>query len=210
MHTEFGDRVNNIMPKVIPSLMMVLGLFIWSFPQENPEWAPWSRGMTNFMRVIGPNDEPDKISRYWVSLGVSIVMLGVTFSQNAKKVLTLPFFNFLGRCSFAVYLLHNLLARSLLVWLLYGPAAWGTPSVDKEGNMVPLTRPSTLIFCVMMPVFYALLYGIAFAWITYVDSFCVRMVNKLRDIMFREEEKPQKPQEMNMPLVEVTTPPIPR
>ncbi|KAL1960909.1 hypothetical protein VTO42DRAFT_5893 [Malbranchea cinnamomea] len=205
LHIDLGPRTTNLLPLPVPSLMMILGLFLWSFPQDNPEWAPWSRNMTNLMRLIGPED-PDVISRYWVSLGTSVLMLGITFSANAKSILTLPLFNFLGRCSFAVYLLHNLLARSVLVWLLYAPAAWSTPWYDEEGNLIELKRPSPLTFCIVMPIFYALLYAIAYLWTVYVDSFCVRMVNKLRDLMFKDEEKPQAT-EMTTPLTGVATGP---
>ena len=188
LHTDLGNRTADLLPTPIPHLLMILGLFLWSFPPANPEWAPWSRFLTNLMRVIGPNDNPDPINRYWVSVGVMLVMLGITFSPAAKRVLTSSLFNFLGRCSFAVYLLHNLLARSLLVWMLYGFKAAKTPKYDEKGELVRLTRPGPWMFVLMMPLFYIILYAIAYAWTTYVDAFCVRMVNKLRDLMFRDEE----------------------
>jgi hypothetical protein len=156
--------------------------------------------MQTFMKRIGPQDQ-DTISRFYCSIGPTIVMLGITFSRDVRRFLTLPLFNFLGRCSYAVYLLHHTLIRTFLVWLLYGPAYLTTPEKDEQGRILLLKSPSKLTFCIIMPIFYCILYFIAHLWTKHVDGYCAKIVDRAKDIMFREEEKPQ---EKLLPLNGVT------
>lgn len=128
------------------------------------------------------------VSRYWVSVGTTILMIGIFFSRNARRVLTLPLFNFLGRVSFPVYLLHNTVIRTLMVWLAYGQSAANTPVVDEQGNLLQLRRASPMTFVFILPVFYAVLYMIAYAWTLYVDPFCAKVVNWMKNLMFRDEQ----------------------
>ena len=173
------------MPKLASITVIILGLFAWSFPDDNHDWAPWSRSMKKLMLQFTPLNAD--LSRYWVSVGTSLAMLGIFFSRDAKRILTLPFFNFLGRCSFPVYLIHNTLIRSVFVWMFYGRAAWNTPMVDEGGNLIMLRRPSTVTFVFLMPLFYALLYGAAYLWTLYVDPFCTRFVDWMKNLMFKNE-----------------------
>ena len=173
------------MPKLASTSIIILGLLAWSFPDDNHDWAPWSRSMKNLMLQLTPVNAD--LSRYWVSVGTSITMLGIFFSRDAKRILTLPVFKFLGRCSFPVYLIHNTLARSVLVWMFYGRAARNTPMVDEAGNLIVLRRPSTGTFVFLMPLFYALLYVAAYLWTLYVDPFCARFVDWMRNCMFKDE-----------------------
>lgn len=204
LHTDIGPRANSLLPKFISYLTIILGLFAWSFPDDNHDWAPWSRNMKNFMVQITPFNVD--IGRYWVSVGTSLTMLGIFFSRDAKRVLTLPFFNFLGRCSFPVYLIHNTLVRSVFVWMFYGRAARNTAFVDEAGNLIVLQRPSTITFVFMMPIFYALLYATAYLWTLHVDRICVRAVDWMRNLMFKNEDRFHL-QEKLTPLSSVTTMP---
>ena len=202
LHTDLGARATNLLPRPIPALLILIGILIWSYPHNNAEWAWWSRVMQDFMRLIGPQDQYT-ISRYWMSIGPSVLMLGITFSRNAQRVLTVPLFNFLGRCSFALYLLHHTMIRTVLVWMLYTRAYFTTPEVDSEGNPVELQAPSKGVFFLVMPLFYIILYAVSYMWTVYVDTFCVKIVNRLKEIMFRPEQDP--PEKMAVLPLTATT-----
>ncbi|OAX84013.1 hypothetical protein ACJ72_01629 [Emergomyces africanus] len=200
LQVDIGSRATSLLPKPVPSLIIIIGLFMCSFPQEHAEWAYWSRTMKESMEQTTP--VRTDTSRYWVSVGTTTLMIGIFFSRNARKILTHPVFNFLGRVSFPVYLLHNTLMRTVLVWLLYAHAAATTPKSDAQGNVIQLIRPSTFAFVFILPTFYAILYAVAFAWTLYVDPLCAKAVDFMKNVMFREEER-QPPAEKSIPLTAV-------
>lgn len=202
LQADLGSRATNLVPRPLPALLIIAGVLISSYPLDNADWAPWSHYMQDFMRKIGPQ-HPTVVNRYWVSIGPAILMLGVTFSRNAQRVLTVPLFNFLGRCSFAIYLLHHTMIRTVLVWLLYGHTYFTTPEVDEEGNPRELPAPSLMTFFFVMPLFCAILYAVAYLWTVYVDSFCVKIVNRLKDLMFRPEQEEQE-KTSTLPLTATT------
>ncbi|KKZ59979.1 hypothetical protein EMCG_00821 [[Emmonsia] crescens] len=200
IQVDVGPRATSLLPKPVPTLLILIGLFMCSFPQQNAEWAYWSRTMKESMELIIP--EHTDISRYWVSVGTTTLMIGIFFSRNARRVLTHPVFNFLGRVSFPVYLLHNTLMRTILVWMAYAHSAATTPKSDAQGNVVELSRPGPLTFVFILPVFYAVLYAVAYAWSLYVDPLCGRAVNWMKSVMFREEER-QPQAEKPIPMTAV-------
>ncbi|EER28782.1 hypothetical protein D8B26_000936 [Coccidioides posadasii str. Silveira] len=198
LQVDYGSRATNILPKVVPSILMILGLFFWSFPQENPHWAPWSKIMRDSFVAVTPLYTDT--SRYCVSVGITLLMLGIFFSKNARKFFTSPVLNFLGRVSFPVYLLHNTIIRTVLVLMVYGPNVSKTPATDDKGNPTIVKRISPMSFLFVLPVFYAILYVIAYLWTVYVDPLCAKMVDAMKNRMFVEE---QKPQDKVVPLTQV-------
>lgn len=198
MQVDIGSRATNMLPKFVPSIIIAVGLFICCFPQEHPEWAWWSAAMRDFIVKVTPF--ATDASRYWVSVGTTTLMIGIFFSKNARRFLTLPLFNFLGRVSFPVYLLHNTVIRTVMVWMAYGQSAANTPLMDEQGNLLQLRRASPMTFVFILPVFYAILYLIAYAWTLYVDPFCAKVVNWMKNLMFRDE---QLAGEKSIPLTNV-------
>lgn len=136
-------------------------------------------------------------------MGVGATVAGVFFSRRARRLLTVPILNFAGRVSFAVYLLHGSLVRMLLVALVYGPAALckqGTtkvpPAVDENNNPIPeanvytgpLPRVSTPVLVLIdMPLFFAVLYAVGYAWSLFVDPWCTRVVGRITGALFAPE-----------------------
>lgn len=201
LQIDLGSRATSLLPKIVPSIIIVASLFACSYPQENQQWKPWSKKMMDFMVSITPGGTEH--SRYWMSVGATLLIFGVFFSRNARKVLTMPLFNFLGRVSFPVYLLHDTVIRTLLVWMVYGPSASRLPAKDAEGKPVPLQRVSSLAFFFIIPVFYAATYFIAYLWNWYVDPKCAKVVEWLKNLMFENEVDVQTG-EKPAPLVAVT------
>lgn len=198
MQVDIGSRATSLLPKVVPSLLIILGAFIWGYPQDNPNWAPWSRAMNRIGAASTPGGT--EVSRYWVSVGITTLTVGIFFSRNARRFLTSPIFNFLGRVSFPVYLLHNTLIRTVMVWLAYGQNASKLPYKTAEGNVIQVGRASPASFFVIIPCFYAILYAVGYLWTIYVDPLCARIVSWITSKMFIEQ---QKPQEKPIPLTNV-------
>ncbi|OJD19038.1 hypothetical protein AJ78_00989 [Emergomyces pasteurianus Ep9510] len=189
LQASLGSRATSTLPRFVPPLIIFLGLLVCSFPQDNQHWTTWSFAMRRLMVSITPDAADRYISRYWVNVGSTILMTGIFFSRQARRVLTHPVFNFLGRCSFPVYLLHNTLLRTVLVWMIYGASAWSPDweKVKEDGSPIELRRGGPGTFLVTIPVFYVTLYAVAYLWAEKVDPQCARVVSWMRDRMFVAE-----------------------
>jgi peptidoglycan/LPS O-acetylase OafA/YrhL len=174
LHNHFKDSATSVLPAPIPAIMIVFGMFMAGFPQDSFQNARWSETMATIMHSL--TAEKTDIRRYWDHLGAATILLGVFFSKNARKVLTSPVFNFLGRVSFPVYLLHNTLIKTVLTWMIYLPSAMNPPKNEK-GEMQDLQRGSIPHILIAIAVFYYILYRCASLWVKYVDPICANLTN---------------------------------
>lgn len=174
---------------VLSGSLVFFGLTIASFPESNAEWMSWSRVMINMMRPMLPAN-PD-FPRFSSGIGLELITLGTLLSPTLQRLLSNRYLLFLGRMSFAVYLLHGTLLKTMLVWMVYGMETLPDHE-DANGNMV-MTRlrcPGPVSLIAWSIVWLPILYGIANLWTMYVDPWCDRMTNKLVEmITFRGSEK---------------------
>lgn len=174
LHNEYKENATSLLPTPVPSIMIIIGMFFSGYPQVNQENARWSHMMKSFMApLVKDGADPH---RYWDHLGASFVLFGVFFSRNARRVLTSRVFNFLGRVSFPVYLTHNTLMKTVLVWMIYFPSAMN-PKRDEKGEMMDLKRGSLPHMAIAIAIFYYILYKLASLWVQYVDPLCGRVTN---------------------------------
>jgi peptidoglycan/LPS O-acetylase OafA/YrhL len=179
LNTDYGTNASSLIPWPISTLMMLFGLFLASFPDENPRWILWSRAIDAVGRSLVPNG--GEVNRYVVSLGTTIFIFGVFFSRYARRLLAHPFMNFLGRISFPIYLLHNTLIRTALSWVLYRQSIMtkGLHPVDKEGKPIFYEQSGAFTFAVAMPLFYLTLVYVSHLWTVHVDPRCEKVVSWL-------------------------------
>ena len=178
------------------SLAMILGLYFMSYPEEHQEWARWSRNLSGLGNHIFPRGA--EFPRYFPGMGVNILVFGVLFNTTAKRLLSHPYVCWLGKMSFAIYLLHAPLIRSLLTWMLFGASKIPvSPGKDKDGRdifpgWIPLS--SRWVVIVAIPVFYVMTYRIAHIWAVHVDPMCGRITNWFEEELFTaKDQKSEKP-----------------
>lgn len=175
---------------ILSGVLISLGLTLASYPEAHAEWTGWSRAMMGALTPFAPN--LNDLPRLSSGLGLELLSAGVLLSPALQRALSSRYLLFLGRMSFAVYLLHGPLMRTTLVWMLYGVQ---TPP-DKEtvtGELViaRLTYPGHLSLIAWQLVWLPMLYGIAHQWMTHVDPWCDRMTNKLVEyVRLEASEKP--------------------
>ncbi|KAI4674581.1 uncharacterized protein J4E88_008317 [Alternaria novae-zelandiae] len=174
LHNHYKDAATSVLPAPIPAIMIICGMFMAGFPQDSAQNTRWSHTMATIMHSLTA-DKTD-IRRYWDHLGAAFVLLGIFFSRNARKLLMSPVFNFLGRVSFPVYLLHNTFIKSVLTWMIYLPSAMNPPRNEK-GEQQDLQRGSTTHILIAIAVFYYILYRTAALWVKHVDPVCANIVN---------------------------------
>ncbi|KAJ0117382.1 cyltransferase family protein [Diaporthe amygdali] len=176
--------------RILSTSLVFIGLTFASFPEGRAEWMTWSRLMLDFMRPILP-DNPD-FPRFASGIGLEFISLGILFSPWLQKLLSGRFLLFLGRMSFAVYLLHGPLMKTTLVWMLYGVQVLPDHENDQgEMEMTRLSYPGNMALILWQFLWLPMLYGIANLWMTYVDPWCERMTNRLVEyVTLDASEKP--------------------
>ncbi|KAI9798922.1 MAG: hypothetical protein M1825_004935 [Sarcosagium campestre] len=168
--------------------MIATGMWFCSYPEEHPEWRPWSKNLQHLGDALFPAGA--EYSRFYPSLGVEALSIGIVFNTTAKKIFSHPWLCWLGQMSFPIYLLHAPLIRTVLTWMLYGisiPVGGG----PKGDNPPPekLHLHNRYICAIAIPLFYVFLYRVAFYWNKHVDAWCGRVTNKLEDLLFTDQAK---------------------
>ena len=171
---------------------IILGLYFCSYPDAEPQWAAWSDHLDKIGTWIFPADTMQP--KRWTALGVDIVAFALQLNAPAKAVLSNKFFLWLGKNSFAVYLIHGTLLRTVLAWLVYGISGeHGEPwrvTINEDGDEVLppwLPRTTGPIFWGSVVVWLCLVYWCAHLWTTYVDAWCGKVTKMLEDYVFVEE-----------------------
>ena len=201
--TSFRDFVqrHNWGRKMVALPLFIIGLLIASYPGENPEWATWSNRMYEMAYYIFPPDV--NIGKRYTAIGIDMIIMAIYISPSTKDFLSNNLLLWLGKHSFAVYLVHGTLLRTVLCWMLYGITAepW-EPQFDQNGEFavppwIPIRAP--WVVAVSIPCWIVLVYICASLWTRYVDSFCATLTQKLEKTMFQEDEKAEQP----LPLTSV-------
>jgi hypothetical protein len=177
---------------IISPILIFIGLLLASYPEKKPEWATWSRTMLHYGKVIFPRDA--EIPRYYSGLGLEFIALGIHFSTPVKDVLANKYLLWFGKNSFAVYLLHGTLIRTIFVWMTFGTKL--PAPVEKDGKMVPgphLLVCGRLRWYFFLPIWFVILYSIANLWTKHVDPFCARLTQRLEKYCFEEQPAQEKP-----------------
>ncbi|ROV88664.1 hypothetical protein VPNG_10305 [Cytospora leucostoma] len=174
----------------LSAAFLVAGLYIASLPDMFFEWQPWSQNLVDFMLSFLPRD-PD-LPRFSSGLGLDLIVMAIHFSPMVRDILSSRPFLWLGRVSFAVYLLHNQILRSVLCWMVYGFKIPEPVQDELTGEWFqPLLEfPGPVRLFTVLPVYFALVYGAGYLWIEYVDAWCARFTERIcRNIKEEEDEK---------------------
>ena len=169
-----------------PATALLLGIMFSSYPEKNADWTFWSR----FFQRLGVRifKSPNEMDREWSSLGALFIMLGTLYCPTAQSVLSHKILVWMGKVSFGVFLLHSMLIRSLLCWMLY----YGKQpqKIRKDDGILTfgwLERRQGLTMWAAISLFFTVLYTSAWLWYRYVESWCGRICQKLEDALFEAD-----------------------
>lgn len=176
----------------VPPVFMFIGLWLASFPEANVTWTGWSTDLHElgvYLCRFG-QDHP----RFFTGIGMDFICLAIFLSPQLKDALSSKYLLWLGKHSFAVYLLHGTLIRSVLAWVMFG--FWAPPAhpEEREGKIEMISGPRlkslekwNLIWVV--PPFFCLLYTCAYYWTNIVDPYCAKITYKFEKWAFEQREK---------------------
>jgi peptidoglycan/LPS O-acetylase OafA/YrhL len=118
---------STILLSVMIFVGMVLGGYpdVWGLATPVYDWLPeyggfWADYFTNY--------------RFWVAIGSIMIILPITFLPRAQALFTTPLARYLGKISYALYLVHELMAITVRVTVMN--LFWGFVGYDSEEDEI--------------------------------------------------------------------------
>jgi peptidoglycan/LPS O-acetylase OafA/YrhL len=185
--------------RILSPLLILSGLLLASYPENEPQWMAWSKALQNFSQYIFPRGSENH--RFYTGIGLIFVALGIHFSHSAKAFLSSRYLLWFGKQSFAVYLLHGSLLRSVLCWMMFGIHVPGEVLVEGGGIQPgpPLPLCGRFQFWTLLPIWVGIVYACAFYWTKYVDPWCARVTERLVRYVFEDSQQGLDPEKRLLP-----------
>ena len=101
--------------------LLLIALYLGSFPGENPEWCEWSN---NLLEISDATFPTFMATRSWGGISASCIMIAVWVSPSIKRLLSSRILVWLGDISFGCFLLHGILLRTVLIWAIVFLDRW--------------------------------------------------------------------------------------
>ncbi|TID20841.1 Acyltransferase 3 [Venturia nashicola] len=182
-----------IINRVLPFLLFILGLYMYSFPSKRSKWTGWSQTLNEIGTMIFPHGS--ELWASWASTGSLFLLAAVILSEPLQRFLSHPAFLYLGTHSFPIYLIHGPLLRSFLNWMLYlfvAPVWHQAKEVDHKGHTITkkwakYKVPPAWKFIVTLPIFFTVLLWLAQLWTAKIEPQCGRLTKWLEDTVCGNE-----------------------
>lgn len=203
---NFITKHHKVLTYIVAPLILLIGGWIGSYPQEHEDWSPWSRHLHRWL--IDPSGDGSNHGSIVVPKGSSsqrrtsaffIICTAVSLflSPLFQKALSHRLLVWLGHHSFAVYLTHGTILRTVGMWIAYGISGepWQQAGKNEDGSpqeqiwLKPKSRAH--VMCAIL-VFITLAYIAAWAWMKWVDTACARATQWLEKKVFDEEDSEGK------------------
>ncbi|KAK6530529.1 hypothetical protein TWF694_003871 [Orbilia ellipsospora] len=127
-----NNRLVSILKTVIAIIIFAIGIFIGSYPEGHavPETVV---GFNHLLKWTSPHCDRN---RYWMSIGSMMLVSSMMFLPTIKNILCTRILQYLGRISFALYLVHGVMNRTIGYMMVYW--AWTRNNIGVPG--VPYTQ----------------------------------------------------------------------
>ena len=189
---------HRVLSLAVAPLLILTGLYIGSYPQEHEDWAPWSRQLQHYFVNMDPPEGMPKGSylipegtdprRRLTAAGIQLCCIAVFLSPMLREALSNRWLLWLGHHSFAVYLTHGTILRTVGIWVAYGMS--GKVPVREDGSREEFTHKiSRAHVFVAVIVFITCTYTAAWAWMRWVDTTCANATRWLEGRVFAEEDE---------------------
>ncbi|EXJ56837.1 hypothetical protein A1O7_07181 [Cladophialophora yegresii CBS 114405] len=167
--------------------MIFLSLFLMSYPGSFVESASWSTWLRDFATSYFPINTLDATDRIYGSLGGVLLVAGIIISPHARWSLSRPPLLWLGKVSFAIYLLHGIFLRTIFARLLHlGQSRVITSGQGEDGHAIlveryPLPNPFQRFLATVVMGFCV---GVAsYFWTLKLEPLFAKITSKLEGIV---------------------------
>ncbi|AEO68731.1 uncharacterized protein THITE_2170822 [Thermothielavioides terrestris NRRL 8126] len=186
---------------VVVPIILLIGGFVGSYPAEHDDWAGWSRTLRRIL--VDPAGDQSRgsivvpkgsdVLRRTSAFFIMCVSVSLFLAPVLQKLLSHPLLLWLGHHSFAVYLVHGTILRTVGIWIVYGITGepWEPAGHNEDGSprqqewLQPRGGAHKLVAIV---VFTALTYTAAWAWMKWVDTACARATQWLENKVFSDDD----------------------
>ena len=187
---------------------MIIGLFLGCYPERRAETAVWSYQLRRIGEQIFPVGT--ELHRALPTVGGILVIVGILTCQPMQKVLSSSVLTWLGKISFALYLIHGTLLKSslfALIWLfgyeekVIGSMHRALVDVDKENEVgiirypldMKIALPTRMELLCILPLWWISTLCICQLWVLFVEPRCSELLDWVENKIFpsraRETEK---------------------
>ena len=185
-HSKYPFEFSSYSPFFAPPLVL-LSLFLMSFPADYQHQATWSRFLENLHNKIAP-ESADK-ARFWPSVGAQLLIVTIICSPHLRRALSHRWLQWLGKISFPLYLLHGPFIRTVLAWLLF--AKQSLTQLQEDGMIyLRYPIPGYGTFLVAMPIFTVILFSSTHVWATKLEPQFGVITKKAEELMFGKKDRP--------------------
>ena len=186
---------------VVAPIILLIGGFVGSYPQEHEDWAPWSRTLHRI--IVDPAGDQSRGSilvpkgsnpqRRTSAFFIMCTAISLFIAPVLQKLLSHRLLIWLGHHSFAVYLTHGTILRTVGMWIVYGISGepWEDAGKNEDGSpreQVYIQPKGRVHKMVAILVFTVLTYIAAWAWMKWVDSACARATQWLESKVFDDDD----------------------
>ncbi|KAK4196036.1 acyltransferase 3 [Triangularia verruculosa] len=190
---------------IVAPILLLVGGYVGSYPQEHEDWAPWSMSLHKFLlNPVGDEKrgsflvpKGSNVHRRTSAFFIMCTSISIFISPFIQKLLSHRLLIWLGHHSFAVYLTHGTILRTVGMWIVYGISGepWEPAGKNEDGSqkqqqyLRPKSRAHKMASIL---VFTVLTYIAAWAWMKYVDSACARATQWLEKKVFDDDNEEGK------------------
>lgn len=113
--SDLASMLAPLSPLLSPPIA-IFALVLMSYPNSSPSSAPWSAFMEEFGKThFGAH----ALERMYGSIGGILLVACIIISPHARWALSQKPLKWLGKVSFAIYLLHGTFMRTVFAWFLF-------------------------------------------------------------------------------------------
>ena len=122
------------------------------------------------------------------SLAIQLCAVGIFLSPALRNGMSHKLFLWLGNHSFAVYLLHGTILRTVAIWISYGMVPQFAQNADGHTEEFTHVLGGGHVASAIVS-FIILTYALAWAWMRWVDTFCEGITDWMVSKSLPQDEK---------------------
>ncbi|KAG8534305.1 uncharacterized protein KY384_001149 [Bacidia gigantensis] len=185
-------------------ILSSFGILVFSFTDANADFMTWTRVLHRLGQPYFPATQWAPFGdtkTYWPVIGAHLITIAVLLSPGIQSVLSHSRLVWLGSISYPFYLLHGMVIRTLLVWMLYGlrEPIWlytkdGNGNIEEAWQTIP--KPDRWMYVPSLAVFLIVTLLLSHFWNQWIEPWFGWLTLKAEECMCPKLAEAQKREEL--------------